>query len=204
MFWEKLWKNKSPAEIAKSFDLNSGMIEAINNPPEGFVSKFEFSESDLESRIKSIKWFENVGKPFDFDFTMKINPVNSWDEALELCKDLVWENTTLEAQNQLTLWLHLNAKDKYQEWNNIAIEHKNNTLNSLVEKKITPFQKEQNLDITFVHCVSWDIVGALMENSYLKVGHKAYFFLELLLIYEAGHFPCGWKGEFSDGQLFVF
>lgn len=192
------------ADFASSVDLNSGMIEAVKNPPVGFVSKFNFAESDLESRIKSTKWFENVGKPFDFELSMKINPVNSWEEATSLFKDLIWENTTLEAQNQLTLWLHLNAKEKYRDWNKIAVEHKDNILNPLIDEQIKPFQQNHNLDITFVHCVSWDILGTLMENSYLKFGHKAFFFLELFLIYEAGHFPCGWKGEFPNGELFVY
>lgn len=204
MFWRKFWKHKSLADFASSVNLNSGIIEAVNNPPEGFVSKFNFAESDLDNRIKCIEWFKNAGKPFDFDLSMKINSVNSWEEATSRFKDLSWENTTLEAQNQLTLWLHLNAKENYRDWNKIIIEHKTNTLNSLIEQKIIPFQQTHNLDVTFVNCVRWDILGALMENSYLKSGHKAFFFLELFSIYEAGHFPCGWSGELGNGELFVY
>jgi hypothetical protein len=48
------------------------------------------------------------------------------------------------------------------------------------------------------------ILGALMENSYLGSGHTAFFFLELFLVYEAGHFPCGWVGEWPHGALRVF
>jgi hypothetical protein len=69
---------------------------------------------------------------------------------------------------------------------------------------ITPFQVKHGLDLVLVHSVQWDILGALMENSYLGSGHKAFFFLELLLIYEAGHFPCGWEGEWPHGMVRVY
>lgn len=198
------WKRKKSNESVTFVDLNSGMIDAILNPPEGFASRFDFSESEIELRLKAIRWFENCGKPLKPDLSMPLNQVESWSQATELCKTLKWENTTLEAQNQLTLWLHLNDKTNYQNWNKIVELHKRDTLDSLIAEHIVPFQQNHNLDITFVHCVQWDILGALMENSYLKSGHKAFFFLELLLIYEAGHFPCGWEGEFPDGSLFVY
>ncbi|HKD26343.1 MAG TPA: hypothetical protein VKC66_10620 [Xanthobacteraceae bacterium] len=51
---------------------------------------------------------------------------------------------------------------------------------------------------------TWDVLGALMENSYLSSRHQAYFFLELLWVYEAGHFPCGWLGDWPDGKLVVY
>ena len=65
-------------------------------------------------------------------------------------------------------------------------------LNPLIERTVIPFLVKDGLDITLVHSVQWDILGALMENSYLgTAGHKAFFFLEMLMVYEAGHFPCG-------------
>jgi hypothetical protein len=43
-----------------------------------------------------------------------------------------------------------------------------------------------------------------MANSFLASGHRVFFFLELLGVYEAGHFPCGWRGEWPLGSLVVF
>jgi hypothetical protein len=77
-------------------------------------------------------------------------------------------------------------------------------VNPLTEKILVPFQAKHDLDIAFVHNVQWDILGAVMENSYLRSGHSAFFFLELLTVYEAWHFPCGWKGEWPKGKLLVY
>jgi hypothetical protein len=185
-------------------DLNAGMIEAVTNPPLGFVSKHSFVETDIASRIESIDWFSNCGEPISLDISMEMELVTNWQDAIASLLESVWENVELEAQNQLTVWLHLYDHDAYQNWNKIVDVHKNAILNPLTEGKIIPFQTKQALDVVLVHSVRWDILGALMENSYLGSGHKAFFFLELLMVYESGHFPCGWVGEWPQGKLRVF
>jgi hypothetical protein len=185
-------------------DLNAGMIQAVTNPPQGFVSKLSFGQTDLGSRVKAIRWFARCGQPFDLDLSMNTERVTDWPTAIASCKDPMWENVELEAQNQLTLWLHANDRTEYIKWNDIVLGHKTSILNPLIEESITPFQVKHGLDIVLVHSVQWDILGALMENSYLGSGHKAFFFLEVLMVYEAGHFPCGWAGEWPQGSLKVF
>jgi len=185
-------------------DLNAGMIEAVTNPPPGFLSKHMLIETDIASKIRSIDWFARCGETISLDLSMETEQVTGWPDAIESCKDSVWENVELEANNQLTLWLHLNDRATYQHWNDIVDAQKSAILNPLTDQKIIPFQTKHGLDITLVHCVQWDILGALMENAYLGSGHQAFFFLELLMIYEAGHFPCGWNGEWPKGTLRVF
>jgi hypothetical protein len=185
-------------------DLNAGMIEAVTNPPPGFVSKHKFQGTDLASRLTTINWFAHCGERSSLDLSMETVAVTSWQQAITSCKSPVWENVELEAQNQLTLWLHLHDHANYQKWNEIVVSHKNAVVNHLAEQTFIPFQTKNALDIVFVHCVQWDILGALMENSYLGNGHRAFFFLELSMIYEAGHFPCGWEGDWPQGKLCVY
>lgn len=185
-------------------DLNAGMIEAISNPPPGFTSKRKFVPSDVAGRLKNIDWFSQCGKPVCLDLTVQTKQVGGWDEAISACKSLEWENVQLEAQNQLTLFLHNHDRANYQNWNHIVAAHKESTVNPLTRKKLTPFQTQHGLDITLVHSVQWDVLGALMEDSYLNSGHSAFFFLEMLLIYEAGHVPCGWHGQWPSGTLVIY
>ncbi len=185
-------------------DLNAGVLQAVTQPPKGFVSKLSFGDTDLASRVRAIRWFACCGQPFDLDLTMNTERVADWPTAIASCKDPVWENVELDAQNQLTLWLHAHARTEYQKWNEIVLAHKAVVLNPLIERDIATFQSRHGLEIALVHCVQWDILGALMENSYLRTGHKAFFFLELLQMYEAGHFPCGWAGDWPHGSLRVF
>jgi hypothetical protein len=199
-FWKGFWVKIGGRPV----DLNAGMIEAVTNPPIGFVSKRTFVETDITARIKAINWFANCGKPISLDLSMGTQQVNTWQQAVSHCKEPAWGDVTLEAQNQLTLWLHLNARDRYRKWNEIVCSHKESTVTPLSEKVLTPFQTQQGLDAAVVQCATWDMLGALMENTYMNCGHSAFFFLELLLVYEAGHFPCGWLGDWPHGKLIVY
>jgi hypothetical protein len=96
-----LWMNIGGVPV----DLNAGMIEAVTNPPQGFVSKHTFDESDIASRIRPNDWFARCGQPLSLDLSMEMEQVTDWREAVASCKDPAWENIELEAQNQLTLWL---------------------------------------------------------------------------------------------------
>lgn len=185
-------------------DINSGMIEAITNLPTGFVSKHPFVETDVAARVKGIDWFAYCGQPLSLDLSMDTQQVKSWPQAVSSCKKKAWTNAEAEASNQLTVWLHLNDNENYQKWNRMVRSHKKNVITPLIKKKIAPFQIKQRLDIELVYSVRWDILMALMENTYIRSGHSAFFHLELLTIYEAGHFPCGWQGDWPKGKLIVY
>jgi hypothetical protein len=130
--------------------------------------------------------------------------VDSWAAAAESCASQDWSTVELQAQNQLTRWLDRNDRENYQRWNDLVDDFKKSILQPLQRERWEPFQKEHGLAKSFVDSVRWDLLGALMENAYLGNSHRCFFFLELLSIYEAGHFPCGWVGEWPEGKLLVY
>ena len=182
--------------------LNQPVLDPNQAP--GFVSKHNFTQSDLPVKLSEVDWFSLCGEPLSWDLTMGIEQVGSWSEAVESCSDGAWEDTELEAQNQLTQWLHQHDRKNYQDWNKLVAEHKAVVLNRLTEEKWIPYQQSHALDDVIVQCAQWDVLGALMENSYLSSEHRCFFFLELLSVYEAGHLPCGWRGEWPQGKLVVY
>jgi hypothetical protein len=197
--------NLTPAETEELARLlNAPILNPLENRAPGFVSKFKMAESDVAARIKAIDWFSKCGEPAESDVTMELERVKTWPQAMKACKTRTWENVELEARNQLTIALHKLDRECYQDWNEITRRFKKNVVMPLTTKFWEPFQKEHGLDVKLVHCVQWDILAALMENAYIGINHGSYFFLELLTIYEAGHFPCGWRGEWPQGSLVVF
>ena len=131
--------------------------------------------------------------------------IANWGEAIEACSKPDWVNTTLEARNILTSFLHKNAPSRYQNWNKITRIAKEDCIQRLAETVWIPFAKDHSLGITFVDCVRWDILGAIMEHEYSNVPKRPTFFLQLLSVYSAGHFACGWtKGTYPNGQLQVY
>ncbi len=124
--------------------------------------------------------------------------------AIERCKEEEWADINMEAQNQLSMWLHLHARQAFQSWNERVIDFRRTLVNPLIEESWRPYQRRHGLDEFFVGNVERIVLSALMENSYLDAGHRCCFFLELLTVMEAGHFPCGWRGAWPEGALIVF
>ncbi|MEM7347717.1 MAG: hypothetical protein AAF485_26085 [Chloroflexota bacterium] len=182
-------------------DLTKAFTEPV---ADAFHSKHSFTKSDISTRLENIDWFSQCGSSTSLDLTPEIMQVKTWIQAVKSSKKRVWENIELEARNQLTLFLSQNHREQYQSWNEILAAHKKTIIEPIIEQRIRPYQVSNNLDESVVHSVRWDILGALMENSYIDCGHNTFFFLELLTVYESGHFPCGWKGEWSEGKLIVF
>ena len=184
--------------------LNAGMIDAVTNPPPGFVSKHGFQVTDLYARAREIDWFRNCGSPLAVDLTSHTESVDSWSAAMHECESENWENATLEALNQLTKFLSKHHREKYRNWNNITREHKEMLVSALVDEHIRPFQLQNDLSVSLVHSVEWNMLAALMELSYIEYNHGCFFFHELFMVYEAGHCPCGWRGEWPNGSLIVY
>jgi hypothetical protein len=184
--------------------LNAPILEPFANPPPGFVSNRSFAPSDIHGRLRAIDWFSRCGEPLLLNLSMPVMQVSGWPEAVASCTDGIWENVELEAQNQLTLWLHQHDRQNYQRWNELVSDFRSAVLNPLTEKRWEPYRRQHDLDVAVVHSAQWDALGALMENAYIESGHCCFFFLELLSVYEAGHFPCGWVGEWPQGKLVVY
>jgi hypothetical protein len=73
-----------------------------------------------------------------------------------------------------------------------------------IYEMLEPFREANALDVKFVHSVRWNVLAALMENAYIDCDHGAFFFHELLTVYQAGHLPCGWIGAWPEGKLVVY
>lgn len=185
-------------------EINRPILEPLINSPAGFVSLRPFEKTDIAARVCRIPWFTKCGSPLSLELTMPIRSVTDWPEAVRLCACDQWETAWLEAQNQLTLWLCQNALNDYRRWNEIVRSCKSTVVTPSVDNVLKDFCQQHNVSNTIISSVNWAILGAMMENEYLYTGHQAFFFFELLEVYEAGHFPCGWDGAWPNGNLCVF
>ena len=180
--------------------------DALFGPgPEPFVSRKKFAPSDMAERVRSIAWFSRVGEPDDaFDVSMPVERVKSWPAAMKALKSRAWEAATLDARNQLSERLSDTHRDRSRQWNKITADLKRTVIVPLEKKTLEPFREAWGLDVELLHSVRWNVLAALMENAYIDCDHGSFFFHELLTVYEAGHLPCGWIGEWPTGKLVVY
>src|ERR1017187_2843515 len=148
----------------------------------------------------STAWFSHCGNPPP-KLPFACSQVSSWAEASAMSSAIEWENTTLEARNELTDILHQSQPSPIHNWNDITNEAKSKIIFPLTERYWNAFAAEKGLGKPFIDCVQWDILAACMESVY----RQPRFFTELLKVYRAGHFPCGWaSGEYPHGNLLIW
>lgn len=159
---------------------------------------------ELRARLARVPWCARCGQgPVALELPYPVTWLASWKEATKRMASTSWANAGLEASNELTLWLHDNANEDYQSWNDRVVRVQS-TLIADLEPVWKRRQDELGLGPELIKGLRWTVRGAGMELEYLPFGHPARFFLNLLFILEAGHLPCGWKGRWPGGQLLLF
>jgi len=160
-------------------------------------------DKEIINRIKSIKWFTNCGNIVSIQTNYEIKFIDSWDESKKYFLQNIWEEKTLEERNHLTSYLFNRYRNEYSKWNTIVKEAKQ-FIESEIVPQIISIESENDLGLTFIDCVKWDILGAIMEYEFRKCKGIPLFSLMLLEIYEQGNFPCGIEKNEENEILIVY
>jgi hypothetical protein len=157
----------------------------------------------LLRRLEEAPWFSTVGQPLGSPLDQSVLSVNAWKEALRCCKSTKWSDFTLEQQNELTMFLHHNAHDRYQNWNKIVVAVKKE-MKPILKKTAVAALKPFSLEVEDIKAIqddlSWNVLGACMELEYGDVREPA-FFCGLTCWYLSGRFPCGWAERNAKGKI---
>jgi len=153
---------------------------------------------DTVKDLRQAQWFTRLG----IRDTEVADVLSSWDEAIQSCSSIEWENLCLEAANQYCLRLVERSPERWEKWNEIVSEVKP-IAEALVREKTKQVIDANNLPKVFLDTVNWDIVHLLMESEYADV-YPPGFYASQAYWYVKGHFPCGWKGEFPNGKLIIY
>ncbi|NJK44559.1 MAG: hypothetical protein HC933_09980 [Pleurocapsa sp. SU_196_0] len=153
--------------------------------------------------LLEVKWLNRVNQfdAKDIEFSSKIERCPSWDSAIKEVMDRNWRNIKLEALNQTSSFLDAKFRKEYQSWNNVVDE-----IDIVVDQIFT--QNPIHLDATLPmenlkKIVRSDITRVLIESAWSDYLEPK-FFAAIGFVYVKGHFPCGWRGVFPDGKLFVY
>lgn len=135
---------------------------------------------------------------------MPVRMVSSWNEAQSYYLDPEWDAITLEANNQISMFLFENFPKRETYWNETVRLAKADLL-PVLEPEWRSYQERNHLDDDFFTFLQWNAMGAVTEDAYREWNHPCHFFADLLKVYELGHYPCGWTaGEWPNGRLVVY
>ncbi len=149
-------------------------------------------------RLGNIDWFSNIG----VNDTEEADILNNWQDAIDSCASIEWENLCLEAANRLRISIRARSASELQKWNDIVIAIRPDVL-ALISEKTSLFVKENDLPKVFVDTVEWDVLHYCMEEEYATVIPPD-FYAKQINWYMRGHFPCGWRGQFPAGRILIF
>jgi hypothetical protein len=150
-------------------------------------------------QLKAAAWFSRVGEAVD---GQDIVQVPSWSEAMRQCASTDWQALLVEAANRYSEAVARKSPEAFAHWNAIADELRPLVV-ELVREKTAEVIKRNGLPHSFEQTIQWDTLHLLMESEYADV-YSPGFFASQAFWYMEGHFPCGWKGDFPEGQLVVF
>lgn len=149
-------------------------------------------------RLLKINWFSNFGKKTSMSDVVL---ATSLIDAGNYLADPEWENVTLEESNEISGYLAAKHTTVFQDWNDVAKEAKLFFEND-IKPKLTHLNDFDNM---LLHqCIEWDVLHYLIEDFYSGKLKMPLFFDKLISIYECGHIPCGWVGNWSKGHLVIY
>jgi len=152
----------------------------------------------LIERLKQSHWFSKVGQPVE---SADVNQVDCWDAAAYATL-LRWEDLHLELFETLSDAVFEHFGDKRCPLDDVGEEIKA-VLIPVVKEKIRAARIPRHFaKMVRVHTTA-DLSLACLESEFRSVIQVG-LFQSLAHWYLEGHFPCGWQGEYPDGQLIIF
>ena len=109
----------------------------------------------------------------------------------------------LEVSGDFTEFLSRNHKDIFNKnWNGVVRQIKSNYMNE-IQTKVEMNWKDEKTKQRVIDDVQFNILTLFMLDYYSDY-YQSEFFDRMLKIYLAGHFPCGWSGEYPKGKFLVY
>ena len=156
---------------------------------------------ELIDKLMKTEWFAHVGEKIDDPSVFQIS---SWQEAVKYCRSRYSSNVQMEGKNLLTERLCFDFPDRYHKLWNETVAAVKLIIQPMIDRKTNELKTQLKLPKAFRDAIDWDVLCICMELEYSDLIPPRYF-AERARWYLAGHFPCGWEGDFPvGGKLVVF
>lgn len=153
-------------------------------------------------KLLDCKWLENCGNDKDVTYDFEVIQVKK-EEALKRIVSLKWENTCLDAHNDLIGYLFTNHYDEYKCLWNKQVKILHAEYFPQIEEKIRKSILEKDLPEEVIPDIRINFIRIMM-NHYFSEYYESQFLNKLLDIYLSGHLPCGFTGNHETGKIMIY
>jgi hypothetical protein len=154
--------------------------------------------------LDETQWLQRVGEPWGEpgrEMDDRVFVVRSWQEALTIFgEDRRYNvNGVLVAPCLLVDGVFERIPEREEWWQKAREEAKRYTLlTGWAPKSLV----QEHRDLLYEHL--WEFVSMLLAEIIASPEAKCTYFREQLTWFHAGHFPCGWEGDWPMGRMRVF
>lgn len=153
---------------------------------------------DMIELLRAADWFSAVGQKKETSVVY----VDNWLEADTRCADDDWKLALLRTSNMISAGLARDYPNKKFPKNEIVGNIKQ-MMSPLIETRVKPLVEQYGLSKAIYDTVDWSITSIVLATHFGNLYLSA-FYADLACWYVKGHFPCGWKGDYPEGQLIVY
>ncbi|MGF1529189.1 MAG: hypothetical protein ACFCBW_20760 [Candidatus Competibacterales bacterium] len=166
------------------------------------MGKLKLHEETMGA-IARVEWLYRIGVAPTESLPLNAETVDSW-EAADAAWDDTWDNLRNRFQGDLTAGLSVSFRDRYRDWN-LLFTQAQKVLDEDVSHRIHERVQELGWIPFYAQAISDDTCTILVEATYRAnwcVVDNVY--PALFHIYQSGHLPCGWSGEYPEGSLLIY
>jgi hypothetical protein len=154
--------------------------------------------------LDKTRWLEQVGLPWQErvgDSPTNIAIVRTWDEALTIFRDDLKYNANgvLEAPCSRIDPLIDSVPERKAWWRKARDDANRYTA---LSPWIPDTLSQEYQDLLYENL--WEYISMLLVEIIVVPAGDCTYFREQLPWFCAGHFPCGWEGDWPDGRMRVF
>jgi hypothetical protein len=154
--------------------------------------------------LRDTRWLERVGEPWlepASDPPSQVTVVKSWDEALTIFNDFPRYNINgvLQAACDPCDRILERHPDREARWQKAREEAKRY---AALSGWIPDSLPQEQQDLLFEHL--WEFISMLLVEIIGSPEAECTYFREQLSWFHAGHFPCGWDGDWPNGCMRVY
>jgi hypothetical protein len=182
--------------------------EAVEVAPQpltfGALAKSGIEKHPFVMKLTAIDYFANTGGRVEFPWAIK-KGADLTGAYLTYAHSMQWGMVKLAAWGHVTEWIQNNVCQNECQFYREQKDDIDTACYTIVWHSIIPRlpKKLRSYEIAFDTYFTWDLIHMTIEHELVAKGMPSGLCSLLLQAYEAGHFPCGWEGDFPHGKLIV-
>lgn len=167
------------------------------------LKKIDIRE-DFLKEISVVDWFSNCGCNENIELNCSINYVSNWNEAQLFDNKEEWDKLVSNSREKLFNFITKKLSYSTRDFNILVASTRESTYYKSAVEKINEYIKKNGINFKFSNLITWLILNGAVEDAFRDQKGCPNFFTDMFIVIKRGHCPCGWKGSWPQGTLYVY